>query len=240
MHDTTLTLLFFVIPLAACDPALEHAAPDATSLDDGGVAPSACPALEPACELGAPAELEVGSLFLLDLADLAPVAGVDSVALRIDGGIRTTMGAPCASASDATACEAAVAALPEAEWAGGLGNACALPNICEVDLVVTRGDEVFVVDTLEGLIALFGPIDSLTEAALLGFATRPPSSPAYTGYEVIAVSASGDGYELLVRYLESDCDPIVSRSARLHVAVDAAINTACDRLTWCSPAGHCI
>lgn len=219
----------FLLLLGACEPR--------SSVPDGGadwdpdtaLPPGDCPTPEPACTLDGPADLEVGSLFTMDMTDLTPADGVDSVALRIDGDIRSTMGTPCAGASDMTACEAALAALPEQPWAGGLANACALPNVCEADLVVTRGDEVFVVDTREALLEILAAIDTPTEAALATYSI----GSSYTGFEVRAVTASAGGYDVLGGYLESDCTPIISRTARVHVDADGTLGTTCDVVTSC-------
>ncbi|MBX3273852.1 MAG: hypothetical protein KF729_26545 [Sandaracinaceae bacterium] len=187
---------------------------------------------EGACAFDPPDALEIDSLGALSISEIRPADGVDYVALHVGRSPVSTYGTACARAADPAACGAAIDALPAAT---GFGNACGLPAMCPARLVVTRGDEVLAIDTLEGMLDVLGSIDAPAEAALVVFASRPERALPYAGYDVHRVAAVPGGFEVWATYLESDCDPIVTRGAVVHVPANGAPDVACDRVTSCTP-----
>ncbi|MCB9597284.1 MAG: hypothetical protein H6719_31455 [Sandaracinaceae bacterium] len=224
-------------PASTIDSGPPPGDPDASLVADAG--PPPCPTPELACELDGPPDATSSSPYTMDLADVSPAEGVDSIGLRLEGSIRSSMGTPCATATDAAACMAALEALPAPRWPRGFVNACALPNICPADLVVTRGDEVFVVEDAATMLEVLGTIDTLTEAALIVLATRPPSGPPESGYDVTAVARAGDDFDVIAGYLGAGCFPIIQRSVRLRVEATGTIAASCDHMTYCV-ADSCI
>jgi len=115
------------------------------------------------------------------LADLTPGTPVDYVELRIqryldDGGrdewtTAESQGTPCASATDTEACNAKLAgAAPPSIQHGWrfTGDHIGLYQEPERQvLVVTRGDEVTVLSTMDEVRSFLGPIDTFAEARLL-------------------------------------------------------------------------
>ncbi|MCB9764564.1 MAG: ferritin-like domain-containing protein [Alphaproteobacteria bacterium] len=137
--------------------------------------------------------------------DLKLARAVDSLQLRCEdqkgptrlGGavVVSTIGTPCASASDADACAAALSA----SWAGdGYLVTRYNPMGCiNHYLVWTAGDEVGTVRTREALLALLGPVDTLADADLLIWAD---------GYEPLCVGdVTEGGVEVQAKRRISDC-----------------------------------
>lgn len=126
------------------------------------------------------------------LSSLAPAAGTDFVALRqnieLDPQIVSQWGTPCATATDAAVCSAALEALvsdsPLVTSSGQL--------LVTYDVAFTRGDDVQRVSTRAQLLELLGAIDTPNEAALLAFADRH-TMPC----DDDNVRAEGDGFVLL-------------------------------------------
>lgn len=112
----------------------------------------------------------------LTVRELSPAVQPDFVQLRRIisnyGGdsptesVVSSSGTPCATASDAAACESALSSLTSPS---GFGSSCG--EICVAYyLATTRGDEVAALTSLEQLKAFLGTIDTPQEAALLVFA----------------------------------------------------------------------
>ncbi|RKH50390.1 ferritin-like domain-containing protein [Corallococcus llansteffanensis] len=98
-----------------------------------------------------------------------------------------SQGQPCATATDATACQAALEA---ADPIGGLHYECG-PVCSDRFLVTTRGDEVKTYPTLESIQGLLGTVDTQQEAVLLAFAAGNKLS--CTELEHGAVKTNEDG-----------------------------------------------
>lgn len=108
------------------------------------------------------------------LADLTLPSGADAVleyeqeAIDDSGTpkLKVTLGNVCATATDRATCEAAVAKLvaPNGPASNiGCGGGCWLKAF----LVTTSGDTVKKIDNAAGVVALFGPVTSQAEAALV-------------------------------------------------------------------------
>ncbi len=233
-HHTNqnLSLSLCLVLFLGCDVPQSGGHDAGPTLVDGG---SECP-LGAACAFDHPDALAIDSLATLAISEIHPAAGVDYVALYVDGRPVSTYGTACGGATDGAACSGSIDALPEVE---GFGNACGLPAMCPATLVVTRGDDVLALSTVEGMLDVLGSIDAPAEAALLVFASRPAAAPSYVGYQVHRVATVPGGFDVHATYLESDCDPIVSRGAVLHVPSDGAPTVTCDTVTSCTP-GACI
>jgi hypothetical protein len=139
---------------------------------------------------------------VLLLAGLLPERPVDFMQLSTTQARSETRGEACKTASNVAGCRAALDALPGPDAA----PAASFPIETHPDyeeravLHVTRGDEVFAVDSSQALAALLGSVDSPGDAALLvqvaGYDLRcddAGSRPTPDGYEVQAFRASGCG-----------------------------------------------
>lgn len=159
--------------------------------------------------------------------DLSPAAPFDYIELRtvfddVDDGepnVIQSAGTPCASATDAAACEAAIAAATSSE--GFELGQCVL-GCNRYQYLVNRGDEVEVVGTLDGVLALLGAIDTPNEAVLRA---------GMAGYHVPCedvdkggVKAVGDGFEVLATRITSGCDPVEITLYRVGVTADATVS----------------
>lgn len=103
------------------------------------------------------------------LRGLSPAPTVDYLELRAfgshsSGSALASVGQPCATAQDPMAClaEVATSTTSRSFRLGPCGQVCG-----EYYLVVTRGDEVAVLDTSSDVAGLLGPIDTPQEASLL-------------------------------------------------------------------------
>jgi len=135
-------------------------------------------------------------------------------------------GTPCATASDATACQAAIDALlvPTPE--------CGTTYECDPFLLVTAGDEVTRVGEGADLDALLGRVDTPSEAALVALlradqqlACAQTSSQPLRGTEVREIA---DGYEVRTEW-EACSAGLFSRTVRVS-ADGVAIEVASKRI----------
>ncbi|RKG95218.1 ferritin-like domain-containing protein [Corallococcus sp. CA053C] len=108
-------------------------------------------------------------------------------------------GQPCATATDATACQAALEA---ADPIGGLHYNCG-PVCSDLFLVTTLGDEVKTYATLESIQGLLGTVDTQQEAVLLAFAAGNRLS--CTELEMGAVKTNADGTFNVIGIQGSTC-----------------------------------
>jgi hypothetical protein len=175
------------------------------------------------------------------LAGLMPAEAFDYVDLRRRDGfdaapfeVVQSIGTPCLGANDPDSCLAQLAAV--APDAGFRIGQCV--QICdEHAFVLTRGDAVEVVSSVEEALALLGPIDTPTEAVLrAGLAEYAVScdDPERGG-----VREAGDGYEVLATRLTADCDPIETTLYRLGVGQDANV-TELESEVVESESGACV
>jgi hypothetical protein len=140
---------------------------------------------------------------------LNPAPSTDFVARRTfdvdhgsDGGVAplplgetALFGSPCATATEASACLDALAALPTD--AGFRSSTHIGPNALE-QYVFTQGDDAGVATNLDELRALLGTIDTVAEARLFLGHARPlyvhcPARYAERGIEILARSGEGCG-----------------------------------------------
>lgn len=129
-----------------------------------------------------------------------------------------TSGTKCAKASDAAACEAAIAAATSKE--GLLLGECF--DICSPNyFVVNRGQDVVVVDSKEGLLALLGPVNSPADAVLVA---------AAAGYNIGCGDSERGGvlegsgkYEVIGTRTTQYCDPVEVTRYRLEVGSDGQV-----------------
>lgn len=167
-------------------------------------------------------------------SNLRPVVAVDHVELRTqrfvpnpDGGEPATLdsesGPACATAQDQASC---IAALESARAGNGKGwttrqGGGQWPDPSPVQfLVYTRGSEVGVVDSVKGLNAFLGPIDTLEEARLVLTTASYPltceTTPFRTGWK-----RNVDGsWEMVTN--GSDCGNSIR--LRVKVSVDGAVS----------------
>lgn len=179
-----------------------------------------------------------------DLGAASPAASWDYVELREgfyrrgDTGedrVMLSSGVLCATATDATACVAAFAALRASEL-GGFGHH-GHPSESIYYLAVNAGDRSEVVDTIDGLRAWLGPIDAVEDALLWAKAHQywwRESSERAAGIRKVA-----DGYELIVNETVSLCKPIQTDRVRLVIRSNGTVQilareTAERHDDWCS------
>jgi hypothetical protein len=129
-------------------------------------------------------------------------------------------GAPCASASDADGCGAALSAVQE------LFEGEDPPVLPRAFVSITRGDEVAHHDTPEELAGLLGSIDHPNEAVL---AARVSGHfvTCDEGLEQGAVRSVADGFEVVAQRYLSTC-PAQRERVLMHVGHDGAVQ-ALDR-----------
>lgn len=153
----------------------------------------------------APACNSLGELLV---SGLKPAKHVDFVQLRVmftgaghapHLNKQSQTGTPCGTASKPKACHTALEQLTPQK--GFRANPCDIGICLRYFLAVSRGDKVVAIDTLEGLRAFLGPIDTPQEAALLAFTQ---------GYQLGcdnpehgAVRARPDGGFQVIAYRES-------------------------------------
>ncbi len=154
--------------------------------------------------------------------DLKPASAVDGVvliedsskmAMHSDGGStlqQTRAGAPCKTASDAQACEAALNKPPKE----ALRNDCGQMGCVSTVLAYTAGDRVGWVTSPEALKGFLGPIDSAAEARLVAW------QQGYSaGCEVKTVDG---GFTVPATMMVSDC-PITTGTYLLKVTSDGTL-----------------
>ncbi|HRI52598.1 MAG TPA: ferritin-like domain-containing protein, partial [Pseudomonadota bacterium] len=154
-------------------------------------------------------EAPLCSGFTLALGGLKPTKEVDYIELRhvaIDAGSATgtvtSIGTKCESATNPSACDAAVTnpTIPSGET--GIYSVCS--QICTHGaLITTRADEVKVIASKAALDAFLAPYDTTQEAVLAALTTGQSVSctdksqgavrQVPGGYEVVTVSGSGCG-----------------------------------------------
>jgi hypothetical protein len=173
---------------------------------------------------------------------LAPSEPYDHIELRRREGLSESAfievvqsaGEPCSGASDREACLTELAAL--APTVGFRIGQCV--QVCdEYVFVLTRGDSIEVVDSVEATLALLGPIDTPTEAVL-----RAGMAEYYVSCddpERGGVRTAGDAYEVLATRLTADCDPVETTLYRLGVSSSADV-TELESEVIESESGVCI
>lgn len=166
--STTLALL------SGCDPDPGTASPDV------GTTPEPTPAADP--PPAEPTSSEAAAATLAGdvcpsaqrspsmIAGITPAEPVHYAELRRAMGneersvdTSESAGTACAGSSDTGTCTSALATARSEQ---GFGFGCP-PMQCHEILVYTRGDAVEVVDTVEGLRAFLGPVDTMSEVALI-------------------------------------------------------------------------
>jgi hypothetical protein len=170
------------------------------------------------------------------LSGLNPQASVDYAALRLKDTYEPPAGLPehlnprteldaqgtaCATASDASACESAMA---QAIAGVELHQQCGGPPLaCQHFLLTTAGDHVEVTSP-EELVQFLGPIDTPQEALLRVF------QGTFMGYSITcdrpdntSVRAVSDGYQVVATRMSSDCNPVTHSRNLLHVAADGSV-----------------
>ena len=110
-----------------------------------------------------------------------------------------SQGQPCATATDATACQAA---LETADPIGGFHYSCG-PVCSDRFLVTTLGDEVKTYATLESVQGLLGTVDTQQEAVLLAYAADNWLS--CTELKMGAVKTNADGTFNVIGHQGSTC-----------------------------------
>lgn len=148
--------------------------------------------------------------------------------------LRGSVGTKCGKATDAAACEAAVAAATS--MSGFRLGQCV--QLCTKSFfVVNRGDEVVVVDTDAGFAALLGDIDAPQDALAVvlheGYSLRC-ADVAQGGVKV-----AGAGFEVIASRITSGCNPVETTQYRLAVGKDGKV-TELESSVLSSESGSCI
>ena len=160
------------------------------------------------------------------LADLSLDSSADYVELLSRESYDTTgawtsvdsVGTPCATATDASACEASIAAATSD--AGFALGQCV--QVCTSYLmVINRGDTVSVVDSAEGVLVELGSIDTASEAVMV--AGMGAYSVSCDEVERGGVRAVEGGWELLATRMTSSCAPIIVERYQLSVSADGTL-----------------
>jgi hypothetical protein len=135
------------------------------------------------------------------LAGVTPNVPVDYMELRNSYGSTSTptvaskSGTPCATATNVSACNAALTTASATGWQ--LASSGGLAATVHEYLVYTRGDEVGTVATYDALKTFLAPVDDLHDAALI--ASQSPD----TQFRIVCGPASGGpvagGYELVAQ-----------------------------------------
>src|SRR5688572_4081085 len=152
----------------------------------------------PVMEVGGPCDLGVPKSRVRDgmnmVHGLKPKEPFDYLELTMlgageGGDVLMASGKKCATAKDWRTCEKTVARTSLAQGESGFRHGC-VPADCFHVLVVTRGDDVSIVKTVEGVKELLGAIDTPSEALLLAYASEySPKDSHYPRCEM----ASGKG-----------------------------------------------
>jgi hypothetical protein len=132
------------------------------------------------------------------LAGLTPATPVDYLELRETFGSGTPTilagaGSPCETATNLTACNAALDAATSPGWL--LAPSGGLSPTTYVYLVYTRGDTVATIDTYDALKTFLAPIDNVHDAALL--VAEDPDARYTIECGANTGGAVGDGYEVV-------------------------------------------
>lgn len=157
------------------------------------------------------------------LSGLALVEPADYLELRDisfeEDGIppEQTHGTPCATATDAAACEAKIAA---AGPTSGLVLGQCLQVCSRYLLLVNRGDDVTFVSTPDEARALLGPIDSPMDAI---FRVKLEGYSVRCGDEDTGVREVDGGYEVLATRITQACTPVEKTLYRLSVTTEGSV-----------------
>jgi len=165
----------------------------------------------------------------VDPFDVHPVAAVDYWEVRscfagLDCVTTLSFGAKCGGAKLPSACLAAFDAL---DTTHGFAHGCE-PLSCYAYLAGTRGDQAFVVASARDLVGFLEPFDSVSEAALLLYASGFlwwGDSVAAGGIRVVA-----DGWEVLVEREGQPCDPTTWDRYLLHLSRSGTVTPLCRQL----------
>lgn len=188
------TILKNIVTLSIAAPSVGFVAAGCGGIDTDGFTPVSCTAS--------------GSTSLM--TGLTPAEAADYIELRRmpDGGgdsgiLVESTGTPCKTATDQTICMNVLAGAISGQ--GFRVGDCV--DFCPTHiLVVNKGDEVKVIDTVAGVKAFLAPVDTASEAVLVA---------AISGYTVSCNNAEGggvrdvgSGFEVLATRITASCDPI--------------------------------
>ncbi|WP_433932354.1 ferritin-like domain-containing protein [Sorangium cellulosum] len=129
-----------------------------------------------------------------------------------------SVGEKCSGATNRAACEMAVA---EATPRQGFPLGECGPFCNHHILIVNKGDDVTVIDTLDGVRAWLGPVDTPADAVIAAVTAGYNvgcDSPDTGGVKVV-----GGGYEVLATQTTSDCTPYERTLYVLSVGADGAV-----------------
>jgi hypothetical protein len=177
-----------------------------------------------ACDLGAP-QSRVGEGMANLVHGLNPKVPFDYIELDLlglgeSGNVMMASGKKCATAKDWRTCEAQVARAALGEGERGFRPGC-IPGHCSHALVVTRGDDVSIIPTIEGIKELLGTIDTPAEALLLAYAgDYSPRGSHYPKCEMLSgkgMTKKSDGsFELVTEKTINWC-PITTATQPLRI-----------------------
>ena len=171
------------------------------------------------------APLPLADLSLDSPADYVELISRESYDDTVAWTSESATGTPCATATDVGACEAAIAAATSTT--GFQLGQCV--QVCTTyALIVNRGDDVSVVDSLDLALAELGTIDAAAEAVMVA---------RMNGYSVSCddpdrggVRAAGDGWEVIATRMTSDCAPIIVERYQLGVSADGVVTEILDEI----------
>jgi hypothetical protein len=180
------------------------------------------------------------------LADLASPESPDYLALYVAenfGGtepptMTETRGEACASASDASACQAAIdAATAEMLPDQGFELGQCVQVCSRYHLLVNSGDDVRVVTDQQGVQELLGAIDTPLEAVTAARLARYNVSCG--DVEQGGVKQVANDYEVIATKLTAACDPVESTRFQLSVEASGTV-TELDSQVVSSESGACV
>jgi len=215
---TSRGLLYF---MAAATVVAASACGGAEPDDDGCAEGEECPGMDVdgfelvTCKEEGRADLLSGLALSRDVDYL----GLYEAGLHLDGAVLVQeLGEACASASDVSACEAAMEEI-SSDVTFQLGQCV---QICPEHILVTRsGDQVDIVVDDAGLAELLGEIDAPADAVVRamnqGYSVRCEDQARGGVVEV------DGGYEVLATKMTASCDPVEITRYRLMVGRDGSV-----------------